>query len=158
MTSQAGEAIRPGARIAWRSEGPLESDAPGDPVLMIMGLGASSRLWYRLLPWIRRRHRAILVDNRGTGDSSPVRSRLTMRDMAEDAVAVLDAAEVESANVVGASMGGMIAQHVALLHPERLDRSCSPAPPRAGVAALHPGASSRHPHCGRSWGPPAPFR
>ena len=45
---------------------------------MIMGLGASSRLWYRLLPWLSRRHRVILFDNRGTGDSAPVRSRLTM--------------------------------------------------------------------------------
>ena len=109
-----------GARIAWRAEGPLEPDAPGEPVLLIMGLGASSRLWYRLLPWIRRRHRAILLDNRGTGASSAVRSRLAMRDMAEDARAVMDAAGLESAHVVGASMGGMIAQHLALRHPDRV--------------------------------------
>jgi len=121
VTKGAGEAVGSGARIAWRSEGPLEAGAPGDPVLMIMGLGASSRLWYRLLPSIRQRHRAILMDNRGTGDSSRVRSRLTMRDMAEDARAVLDDAEVDSAHVVGASMGGMIAQHVALDHPDRVD-------------------------------------
>jgi 3-oxoadipate enol-lactonase len=136
VTQQAGEAIRPGARIAWRSEGPLEPDAPGDAVLLIMGLGASSRLWYRLLPWISRRHRAILVDNRGTGDSSPVRSRLTMRDMAEDALAALDGAEVESAHVVGASMGGMIAQHLALSHLDRVDSlvlACTTAGGRSGA-------------------------
>ena len=100
--------------ISWREQGPLEKDAPGEPVLMIMGLGASSRLWFRLLPWIARRHRAIVFDNRGTGNSSPVRSRLSMRGLAHDARAVLDDAGVESAHVIGASMGGMIAQHLAL--------------------------------------------
>src|SRR5437867_2863545 len=106
--------------IAWREEGPLEPDAAGEPVLLIMGLGGSSRLWYRLLPWISRRHRAIVFDNRGTGASPPVRGRLTMPGLAEDAVEVLNAARVESAHVVGASMGGMIAQHLALDHRERV--------------------------------------
>src|SRR5437764_7061786 len=106
--------------IAWREEGPLEESAPGEPVLLIMGLGASSRLWYRLLPWLRPRYRVILLDNRGTGDSAPVRSRLSMEGLAGDALGVLDAAGVESAHVIGASMGGMIAQHVALDHRERV--------------------------------------
>ena len=106
--------------IAWREEGPLEPDAPGDPVVLIMGLGASSRLWYRLLPWLAREHRVILFDNRGTGSSAPVRGRLTMGGLADDAVTVLDAAGVERAHVVGASMGGMIAQHLALGHRERV--------------------------------------
>src|SRR5262245_4560862 len=87
---------------------------------MIMGLGASSRLWYRLSPWLRPRYRVILLDNRGTGDSDSVRSRLTMPAMARDAVSVLDAAGVESAHVIGASMGGMIAQHLALDDRERV--------------------------------------
>jgi pimeloyl-ACP methyl ester carboxylesterase len=100
--------------ISWQEHGPHDDDAPGEPVLMIMGLGASSRLWFRLLPWIARRHRAIVFDNRGTGNSSPVRGRLSMRGLAHDARAVLDDAGVESAHVLGASMGGMIAQHLAL--------------------------------------------
>jgi pimeloyl-ACP methyl ester carboxylesterase len=87
---------------------------------MIMGLGASSRLWFRLLPWLRRRHRVILLDNRGTGASAPVRSRLTMQTLAADAVGVLDAAGAGAAHVIGASMGGMIAQHIALDHRERV--------------------------------------
>jgi pimeloyl-ACP methyl ester carboxylesterase len=106
--------------IAWREEGPLEHDAPGEPVLMIMGLAASSRMWFRLLPWLRERYRVILLDNRGTGSSAAVRSRLSMRGLAEDAVAVLDHAKVDSAHVVGASMGGMVAQHVALDHRDRV--------------------------------------
>jgi pimeloyl-ACP methyl ester carboxylesterase len=116
--------------------GPLEEDAPGEPVLMIMGLAASSRLWYRLLPWIARRHRAILFDNRGTGRSAAVHGRLTMSGMAEDAVSVLDAAGADSAHVIGASMGGMIAQHVALDHRERvrsLVLACTTPGGRSGV-------------------------
>jgi 3-oxoadipate enol-lactonase len=125
-----------GNRIAWRSEGPLEPDARGEPVLLIMGLGASSRLWYRLLPWIVRRHRAIVFDNLGTGRSGPLRGQLTMQAMAHDAVAVLDAAELESAHVIGASMGGMIAQHLALDHRERvrsLVLACTTPGGRAGA-------------------------
>ncbi len=106
--------------LAWRERGPLDADAPGEAVLMIMGLGASSRLWFRLEPWVSRRNRVILVDNRGTGGSPPVRSRLTMAGMARDAIAVLDQAGVESAHVIGASMGGMIAQHIALDHRDRV--------------------------------------
>jgi 3-oxoadipate enol-lactonase len=143
-----------GGAIAWRVEGPLDPDARGEPVLLIMGLGASSRLWYRLLPWVTRRHRAILFDNRGTGGSGAVRSRLTMRDLVEDARAVLDAAELESAHVIGASMGGMIAQQLALDHPERvrsLVLACTTPGGRAGAppwrmlatAALRPMLGAR---------------
>jgi 3-oxoadipate enol-lactonase len=144
--------------IAWREEGPLERDAAGEPVLLIMGLGASSQLWYRPLPWINRRYRAIVFDNRGTGDSAPVRSRLTTRGLAEDARAVLDEAEVDSAHVVGASMGGMIAQHLALDHRQRvrsLVLACTTTGGRSGAppwrllatAALRPllGASRTFP-------------
>ena len=143
-----------GRSISWRAEGPREPDAPGEPVLLIMGLGASSRLWHRLLPWVSRRYRAILFDNRGTGDSAPVRSRLTMSDLAEDARAVLDDAQLDSAHVVGASMGGMIAQHLALDHPDRvrsLVLACTTAGGRSGAppwrllatAALRPVLGAR---------------
>ena len=127
--------------ITWREQGPLEQDAPGEPVLMIMGLGASSRLWFRLLPWIARRHRAIVFDNRGTGDSSPVRGRLSMRGLAHDARAVLDDAGVESAHVIGASMGGMIAQHLALEDRDRvrsLTLACTTPGGRERVTAVAP--------------------
>jgi pimeloyl-ACP methyl ester carboxylesterase len=122
--------------IAWRDEGPREPVAAQDPVLLIMGLGASSRLWFRLLPWLTREHRVIVFDNRGTGSSAPVRGRLTMRGLADDAVTVLDAAGIERAHVVGASMGGMIAQHLALDHRDRvrsLVLACTTAGGRNGA-------------------------
>jgi pimeloyl-ACP methyl ester carboxylesterase len=106
--------------IAWREDGPHEPGVSGDPVLLIMGLAASSRLWFRLLPWLTREHRVIVFDNRGTGSSAPVRGRVTMSGMADDAVTVLDAAGIERAHVVGASMGGMIAQQMALDHRDRV--------------------------------------
>jgi 3-oxoadipate enol-lactonase len=103
---------------------------------MIMGLAASSRLWYRLVPWLSRRHRVLLFDNRGTGSSPPARSRLTMASLARDALSVLDEAGVGSAHVIGASMGGMIAQHIALDHRERvrsLVLACTTPGGRAGA-------------------------
>jgi 3-oxoadipate enol-lactonase len=118
------------AWISWRSEG------TGEPVLMIMGLSGSSRAWFRLLPHVAAGNRAIVFDNRGTGDSPRVRARLTMKGLADDARAVLDAAEVDTAHVIGASMGGMIAQHVALDHTDRvrsLVLACTTAGGRSGA-------------------------
>jgi pimeloyl-ACP methyl ester carboxylesterase len=125
-----------GGWITWREQGPREPGVSEDPVLLIMGLAASSRLWFRLLPWLTRQHRVIVFDNRGTGRSAPVRSRLTMAGLAHDAVTVLDAAGIERAHVVGASMGGMIAQHMALDHRERvrsLVLACTSAGGRSGA-------------------------
>ena len=97
-----------------------EVHGQGDPVLMIMGLGSSAKAWYRLLPHIAGHHKAIVFDNRGTGRSDRVSGRLSMDDLVCDALAVLDAAGERRAHVLGASMGGMIAQHVALDHRERV--------------------------------------
>jgi 3-oxoadipate enol-lactonase len=102
-------------KIHWLRAG----DPTGEPVLLIMGLSGSHRDWHRHVPHLAE-HDIILFDNRGTGLSSPVDGLLSMSDMVRDAVAVLDAAGVETAHVHGTSMGGMIAQHLALEHPERV--------------------------------------
>jgi pimeloyl-ACP methyl ester carboxylesterase len=108
------------ARIAYAVYGPqIPTDAP-ETLLMIMGLGGSGAMWWRLVPHLAREHRVITFDNRGTGGSSPATGPLTMGLMARDAIAVLDAAGVAAAHVVGASMGGMVAQHVALDHRDRV--------------------------------------
>lgn len=102
------------AALHWREEG------AGEPVLMIMGLAGSSRAWHRLLPYVAADHRAIVFDHRGTGRSDRIAGPLAMKDLVADTLAVLDAAGVERAHVIGTSMGGMIAQHVALDHRERV--------------------------------------
>jgi pimeloyl-ACP methyl ester carboxylesterase len=103
-----------GARIYWEEHG------AGEPVLMIMGLSYTLDMWYRLRPAVSARYRTILFDNRGIGRSDTPPGPYLMRQMADDAKAVLDAAGVESAYVMGASMGGMIAQELTLRHPGRV--------------------------------------
>ena len=107
-------ADRGDARIWWAAEG------NGEPVLLIQGLGYPSDMWYRLLPALNARFHTIRFDNRGVGRTGVPPGPYTVETMAADAVAVLDAAGEPSAHVVGASMGGLIAQEVALSHPERV--------------------------------------
>jgi 3-oxoadipate enol-lactonase len=91
----------------------------GSPVLMIQGLGVDSRGWALQRGAFSRRHRCYTPDNRGTGRSGRPPGPYDLFQMASDALAVLDAERIERAHVVGASMGGVIAQIIAVLHPER---------------------------------------
>lgn len=103
------------ARIHWTSMG------RGKPVVLIMGLGCSSAMWFRVAPVLARRHRVILLDNRGCGRTeTPAAVLYRVADMAADVAAVLDAAGEPSAHVVGFSMGGMIAQQLAIDHAPRV--------------------------------------
>lgn len=97
-----------------------EDDGSGEPLLLIMGLGYTLDMWHRVRPLLRDRFRLILFDNRGVGRSDVPEPGYSIPDMARDAVAVLDAAGVESAHVLGVSMGGYIAQALAIEHPERV--------------------------------------
>jgi 3-oxoadipate enol-lactonase len=92
----------------------------GDPLLMIMGLAADRRMWMLQLPVLTPHYRCITFDNRGVGDSSAPPGPFSMEQMAADALAVLDEAGVERAHVLAISMGGAIAQHLALKAPERI--------------------------------------
>ena len=105
---------RDGTTIYWEEHG------SGEPLLLIMGLGVTLEGWSRLGPALAERYRTILFDNRGAGRSSVPPGPYAIDTMADDAAAVLDAACVARAHVFGISMGGMIAQELALHHPERV--------------------------------------
>ena len=95
----------------------------GPPAVLIQGLGLSSRFWFdvpdRLAadpdPW-----HVLTPDHRGVGRSDRPLGPYLMRVMADDVAAVLDHARLERAYVVGISLGGMVAQHVAIRHPSRV--------------------------------------
>jgi pimeloyl-ACP methyl ester carboxylesterase len=96
--------------------------ADGTPLLLIQGLGYTADMWFRVLPGLSVDRRTIRFDNRGVGRSTVPPTPWSIAEMADDAIAVLDAAGVERAHVFGVSMGGLIAQELALGYPDRVER------------------------------------
>ena len=94
----------------------------GPPLVLIQGLGVGRWGWEPVVDRLARQFRVIAIDNRGIGASDAPVGSYSTRAMAADVVAVLDDAGVASASVVGTSLGGMVAQELALAHPERVDR------------------------------------
>jgi 3-oxoadipate enol-lactonase len=97
-----------------------EEKGSGDPLLLIMGLAADSTAWMFQVPDFAKRYRTVTFDNRGVGRSSKPPGPYTIHLMADDAAALLDALDIRRAHVLGVSMGGMIAQELAIRHPERV--------------------------------------
>ncbi len=97
-----------------------EEKGSGDPLLLIMGLAADSTAWMFQVPDFAKRYRTVTFDNRGVGRSAKPPGPYTIHLMADDAAALLDALDIRRAYVLGVSMGGMIAQELAIRHPERV--------------------------------------
>ncbi len=109
----------------------------GDPLLLIPGLGASRSAFTPILADLARAHRVITFDPRGIGESEGA-GNTTLTAMALDVVAVLDAVEVAAAAVFGASMGGLVAQHVVVDHPARVADLMLAATSPGGDAGVDP--------------------
>lgn len=103
-------------KIAWERHG------AGPPLLLIHGLGYARWGWEPVAEPLARSFDVILFDNRGIGESDAPPGPYTAAELAADAIQVLDEAAVERAHVVGTSLGGMVAQELALRYPERVDR------------------------------------
>jgi pimeloyl-ACP methyl ester carboxylesterase len=107
-------AVLEGVRLAYDIEG------SGEPVLMIQGLVYGRRGWGPAPGMLADRFRVATPDNRGFGESDAPPGPYTTPQLAGDALAVLDAAEIDSAHVIGISLGGMIAQELVLAQPGRV--------------------------------------
>lgn len=98
-----------------------ERTGSGPPLLTIMGMSGTSLHWGEpFLDPLREHFDVIAYDHRGVGSSSRLEGELTTAQMADDAAALLSALELDSAHVLGISMGGMVAQELALAHPDRI--------------------------------------
>lgn len=111
--------VSAGSRLHYRTVG-----TEGPWVVLLMGLGASSHMWLDVPDRLTRaapRYRVLLVDLLGTGESDPLTRPHSLRTMARHVISAMDAAGVARAYVVGLSMGGMVAQHLAIDHGHRLE-------------------------------------
>ncbi len=96
-----------------------ESRGEGDPLVLIPGFGNGMWIWFRQVEELARRFRVVTFDPRGVARSEGRDEAFTIADLADDLAALLDALEVESAHVLGASFGGFVAQEFALEHTAR---------------------------------------
>ena len=94
----------------------------GEPLILIPGLAATSRMWDPIAADLAQFFSVILFDNRGIGQSVAKRVPTSLSDMVSDIVELLDHLQVDRAHVLGISLGGIIAQHVAIDHPTRVHR------------------------------------
>ena len=94
----------------------------GDPLLFISGLGSDSSSWLGVVEEFSPYFQTILFDNRGAGRSGRERKPHTIHRMADDALGLLDHLKIKRAHVIGHSMGGYIAQDIAIHYPGRIDK------------------------------------
>jgi 3-oxoadipate enol-lactonase len=99
----------------------FDRSGSGQPLLLIMGMSGTKHHWGEsLLAELRRDFDTIVYDHRDTGESTKTGEPFTIAQLAEDAAGLLGALEIDSAYIMGISMGGMVAQELALTHPERV--------------------------------------
>jgi len=97
-----------------------ESHGEGEPLLLIAGLGGDVGDWRFQIPELSRKYRVVVFDNRGAGRTDSPDLPYSIRMMSDDTVGLLDALGIDSAHVVGVSMGGYVAQELAIRYPGRV--------------------------------------
>lgn len=111
--------MKPDLPYAWH--GPDDSNA-SEPLVLIAGLGAKGTSWEPFLSTAKQDHRVLTFDNRGSGQAPALPEGASIGDAVGDALRLLDALGVDRMQLVGRSMGGMIAQELALRIPDRVSK------------------------------------
>lgn len=93
----------------------------GEPLVMIRGVGSNVDHWYEQAPVLSKKYQLLVFDNRGIARTSDPGGSFSTRDMAVDTIALMDAVGIKKAHLLGYSMGGMIAQEMALAYPEKVN-------------------------------------
>jgi len=102
--------------IYYEIHGPPEA-----PPLVLIGGWASYRwIWFRQIPTLKEKYRCVVFDNRGAGKSSKPDEPYSMEMFAADTAGLMDALDIKNAHILGISMGGLIAQQVAISYPEKV--------------------------------------
>jgi pimeloyl-ACP methyl ester carboxylesterase len=95
----------------------------GSPILLIMGYASTKNLWEeKLIDWLTEEHQVIIVDNRGMGETTTGEKPFSIKQFAKDTYGLMEALEIEKADILGWSMGSYIAQEIALMYPEKVKR------------------------------------
>lgn len=94
----------------------------GQPLVMIRGVGSNVDHWYDQVPALSEKFQLLVFDNRGIARSSDPGGPFSIRDMAADTIALMEVVGIKNAHILGYSMGGMIAQEMALNHPQKVKR------------------------------------
>jgi pimeloyl-ACP methyl ester carboxylesterase len=115
-----------------------EAHGEGEPLVLIRGLGSNADHWYAQAPVLSGHWQVIVFDNRGIARSRDPGGAFTIADMASDTVALMDDLGIPEAHVLGLSMGGMIAQELAVSHPGRVRSLILAATHCGGAQAIKP--------------------
>lgn len=99
-----------------------ELSGDGDPLVMIPGLGSTCRLWDPIVPELSKLFTLVMPDNRDVGKSVGRRMPRTLSDLGADLIELFELLQIERAHVMGISLGGVIAQTLAIEHPSRVNR------------------------------------
>jgi 3-oxoadipate enol-lactonase len=97
-----------------------EEHGSGEPLIMVLGLGQDVATWGFQISELSKHLRLIVFDNRDSGKSSRCPDNYTTESMGQDILGLMNHLRIKKTHLLGTSMGGMIAQHVALMAPERL--------------------------------------
>ncbi|MDD1772547.1 MAG: alpha/beta hydrolase [Methanomassiliicoccales archaeon] len=103
-----------GVRINYELHG------EGEPIVLITGLGGEIAFWKKYIPLLSKKHQVLVLDNRGAGETEYPSTLFTMRTIADDIVHLMDHLGMEKAHVLGWSMGGNVAQEIAINYGDRV--------------------------------------